>query len=500
MTAPTTPATPTDLAERFEHEARRLLEEFDVPGVSLGLLTPDGDHVVTLGVTSLENPLPVTADTIFQIGSTTKTLTSLTLSVLEAQGKLSRDDLIRTHLPDFRLKDESVAAELTILDTLTHQGGFQGDLFEDTGDGDDALAKVLDLLADAPQVVPLRGHWSYNNAGFYIAGRVIEVVTGMTWEAAVTELVLKPLGMTKTLFFPNEIMTHRFAAGHNKIGEEFVVQRPWQMVRSAGPAGSTCSSTVNDMARYAHYIMSGTVPSPQEDTGAGAEDASGDTTEAGTEAGAATLTTLDRTRLWAPVRSIGIALNGFPGDQGQIGQSWFIDQYDDATILSHGGTTVGHQSDFWLSPDRKVAFIALTNGSNGHAYNRRLSEWVKREVLGLTAPDTADHQPSEAELHELAGTYLVVGQPLKMEAEVRGGVLTLLIPDTAAGGTKDAALRFIAPDRAIISGGDMDGYAIDFLRDDTGQVEFLKVVVRLYPRQRDEAPATAQPLPALEEA
>ena len=308
MTATT--KSSTELAAAFEQEAKRLLEEFKIPGVTLGLLTPDGDHLVNLGVTSLENPLPITSDTIFQIGSNTKTLTSLTVSVLEAQGKLKRDDTVRTYLPDFKLKDESVAAQLTILDTLTHQGGFQGDLFEDTGDGDDALAKVLDKLAEAPQVVPLRGHWSYNNAGFYIAGRIIEVVTGMTWEAAVTELVLKPLGMDHTLFFPNMIMTHRFVAGHNKIGDEFVVQRPWQMVRSAGPAGSSCSSTVSDMARYAHYIMSGTVApasEPQEGEGTSAAAGEGGSTET------SPLATLDRTRLWTPVRPIGIALNGFPG-------------------------------------------------------------------------------------------------------------------------------------------------------------------------------------------
>lgn len=319
MTATT--KSSTELAAAFEQEAKRLLEEFKVPGVTLGLLTPDGDHLVNLGVTSLENPLPITSDTIFQIGSNTKTLTSLTVSVLEAQGKLKRDDTVRTYLPDFKLKDESVAAQLTILDTLTHQGGFQGDLFEDTGDGDDALAKVLDKLAEAPQVVPLRGHWSYNNAGFYIAGRIIEVVTGMTWEAAVTELVLKPLGMDHTFFFPNMIMTHRFVAGHNKIGDEMVVQRPWQMVRSAGPAGSTCSSTVSDMARYAHYIMSGTVApasEPQEGEATSAAAAEGGLSET------SPLATLDRTRLWTPVRPIGIALNGFPGERGQIGQSWFL--------------------------------------------------------------------------------------------------------------------------------------------------------------------------------
>ncbi|GGO40553.1 serine hydrolase domain-containing protein [Deinococcus humi] len=494
MTATT--KSSTELAAAFEQEAKRLLEEFKIPGVTLGLLTPDGDHLVNLGVTSLENPLPITSDTIFQIGSNTKTLTSLTVSVLEAQGKLKRDDTVRTYLPDFKLKDESVAAELTILDTLTHQGGFQGDLFEDTGDGDDALAKVLDKLAEAPQVVPLRGHWSYNNAGFYIAGRIIEVVTGMTWEAAVTELVLKPLGMDHTFFFPNMIMTHRFVAGHNKIGDEFVVQRPWQMVRSAGPAGSTCSSTVSDMARYAHYIMSGTVAptsEPQEGEATSASAGEGGSTET------SPLATLDRTRLWTPVRPIGIALNGFPGERGQIGQSWFLDQYDDALVISHGGTTVGQQSDFWVSPDRKVGFIAMTNASNGHAMNRKLSEWVKREVLGLTPPEAGSHQPSEDELKDLAGTYLVVGQPLKMDVEVRDGVLTLLIPDTAAGGTKDAALRFIGPDRAIINGGDMDGYAIDFLRDEQGEVEFLKVVVRLYPRERAGADTDTQPIPALEE-
>ena len=95
--------------------------------------------------------------------------------MLVAQGKLDLDVPVRTYLPDFKLKDESVAAALTVRDVLTHQGGFKGDIFEETGNGDDALAKVLDILAESPQVVALRGHWSYNNAGFYVAGRVIEV-------------------------------------------------------------------------------------------------------------------------------------------------------------------------------------------------------------------------------------------------------------------------------------------------------------------------------------
>ncbi len=489
MTATTTRSS-TELAAAFEQEARRLLDEYKIPGVTLGLLTPDGDHVVNLGVTSLENPLPITEDTIFQIGSTTKTITSLTCSVLVAQGKLDLDVPVRTYLPDFKLKDESVAAALTIRDVLTHQGGFQGDLFEDTGDGDDALAKVLDILAESPQVVPLRGHWSYNNAGFYVAGRVIEVLTGKTYEAAVTELVLKPLGMDHTLFFPNQVMTYRFAAGHNKLGDEMVVQRPWILPRSSAPAGGTLNSTLRDMTRYARYMMSGSMPEPADrQAGAQGED----------PAPSSPLETLDRSQLWKPLRPIGDALNGFPGERGQIGQSWFTDQYEGATIISHGGTTHGHQSDFWVSPDRGVGFVAMTNASNGHAYNRKLSIWIKRELLNLSAAEQPDHPVSPEALSDFEGRYLIVGGALSIGSRVEDGRLTLSIPNTTPGasGTIPAPLRFIGPDRAlVVDGGDLDGTGVEFLRGADGGVEFMRIGVRLYPLESREA-APSPPLTAL---
>lgn len=477
----------SEVAGAFEQEARRLLEEFKIPGVSLGVLTPNGDHFVNLGVTSLENPLPVTEDTIFQIGSTTKTITSLTCSVLVEQGKLDLDAPVRTYLPGFQLKDESVAAAVTTRDLLTHQGGFQGDLFEDTGEGDDALAKVLDVLAGSPQVVPLRGHWSYNNAGFYIAGRVIEAVTGQTYEAAVTERVFQPLGMDRTFFFANQVMTYRFATGHNKIDSEMVVQRPWMLMRSSAPAGGTCNSTMRDMTRYARYIMSGTLPTPLEPG-------------EGESAGASPLGTLDRSKLWEPVRPIGNAINAFPGEQGQIGQSWFIDQYPTATIISHGGTTHGHQSDFWVSPDCQVGFVAMANASNGHAYNRKLSEWIKREVLGLSASELQEHPLGEEELKAFEGDYLIIGMPLKISSQLEGGTLTLAIPDTTPGasGTKPAPLRFIAPDRAVVQGGgDLDGVGVEFLNGEDGQVEFMRFGARLYPVERADKGGVHLPTEAL---
>ncbi len=486
MTATATKSS-TELAAAFEKEAQRLLEEYKIPGVTLGLLTPDGDHFVNLGVTSLENPLPIDGDTIFQIGSTTKTITSLTCSVLVAQGKLDLDVPVRTYLPDFKLQDESVAAALTVRDVLTHQGGFKGDIFEETGNGDDSLAKVLDILAESPQVVPLRGHWSYNNAGFYVAGRIIELLTGKTYEAAVTELIFEPLGMDHTLYFPNQVMTYRFTTGHNKIDDQFVIQRPWILPRSSAPAGGTLNSSMRDMTRYAHYMMSGTMPEVL------------DQNSENTAAEISPLTTLDRSHLWKPQRPIGNAINAFPGELGQIGQSWFIDQYPEATIISHGGTTYGHQSDFWVSPDRKVGFVAMTNASNGHAYNRQLSKWIKRELLNLTATEVPDHPVIPEVLSEYEGEYLILGLKRKISSHVEDGRLTLSIPDTTPGatGSKPAPLRFIAPDRALVTaGGDLDDTGVEFLRGAGGKVDFMRFGARLYELEGAEA-APSLPLTEL---
>jgi CubicO group peptidase (beta-lactamase class C family) len=330
-------------------------------------------------------------------------------------------------------------------------------------------------------VVPMRSHWSYNNAGFYVLGRVIEVVSGQTYESAVTELVLRPLGMDHTFFTANEVMTHRFSTGYVKVGDDFVVQRPWMMMRSAAPAGSTCSSSAEDMTKYARYLLAGTLPGSGPEGEPAADVPPPEAAES--PDAPSPLEIFDRTSLWAPVRGIGDSLNGFPGDEGMIGQAWFLDQYPDALIISHGGTTMGHQSDFWVSPDRQVGFIAMTNASSGHLLNRKLSEWTKREVLGLSAP-TRDPLPmGGAELAGLSGTYFIPGQPLQITSQVEHGQLTFSVPDSASGEPTTAPLQVIAPDRALIIGGEMEGFGVEFLRDSKGGIDFIRFSGRLFPRE-----------------
>src|SRR5205085_5198289 len=107
-----------------------------------------------------------------------------------------------------------------------------------------------------PQLTPLGSIWHYNNAGFYLAGRVMEAVTGKPYETLVRELLLAPLGMTRSFFFADEAIVYRVAAGHVSVkwGKRHVVAQPWGLVRAVGPAGSLISDVI-DQLRWAEFAM-----------------------------------------------------------------------------------------------------------------------------------------------------------------------------------------------------------------------------------------------------
>ena len=191
-----------------------------VPGVALGIVCEGREFMKGFGVTNVRHPLPVDEKTLFQIGSTTKTFTATAVMRLVEDGKLALDEPIRTYLPDFTMRDPEVTTRLTMRHLLTHIGGWDGDFFPDTGNGDDALARYVKLMADLPQLTPLGTILSYNNAAFSLAGRVIEALTGKTYEAALKELVLEPLGLKHSFLFPADSMTHSFAVGHTTIADQ----------------------------------------------------------------------------------------------------------------------------------------------------------------------------------------------------------------------------------------------------------------------------------------
>ncbi|MBP6471712.1 MAG: beta-lactamase family protein [Chloroflexi bacterium] len=444
--------SPNTLFQQLAEVIQAEMEHWHVPGVAVGIWHEGQAYMAGFGVTNIENPLPVDENTLFQIGSTTKTITTTAVLRLVEQGKLDLDAPVRAYVPDLQLADEDTAVHVTTRHLLTHTGGWAGDFFKDTGLGDDALARYVAQLVDLPQVVPLGTMWSYNNAGFSLAGRVIEAVTGQDYETAVQALVLDPLGMTQSCFFAHDAITHRVVAGHtyDDANEAVKVLRPWALARSAHSAGGV-TSTVGDQLRYARFHL-------------------GDGT------------TEDGPRLLSPetMRSMQTPQVSANLDR-QMGLSWFLNDVAGTRLVSHGGATHGQLSAFMVAPARHFAFTCLTNANRGRKLNEAVTDWVLAHYLGLAAPETPHLAMPESSLAEYAGWYEAYMSDL--ELVVSNGRLLLQIVPKAGFPDKDSPLEpapppsrlaFYQPDRVIALDPPLTGDKLEFLRDENGRILWLR--------------------------
>jgi CubicO group peptidase (beta-lactamase class C family) len=443
---------------------RTSMERHHVPGVTVCLYDGEEEYVACFGVTSVENPLEVTSETLFQIGSTTKTLTGTVVMVLVERGMLDLDEPVRTYLPSLRLSDEEVARRVTTRHLLTHVGGWVGDVFEDTGEGDDALDKIVERLADASQLTPLGEVYSYNNSAFYLAGRVVEVLGGKTFEAAARELVLDPLGMDESFFFPAEVITRRFAVGHLVKGGKPSVSRPWAVPRNAAPAGGLVSS-VKDQLRYARFHL-------------GDGKAHDGTRILGEES----------------LREMQRAQVAGEEDNDQ-GLPWFISEVEGLRFVAHGGGTNGQISAFWMVPERDFAFTLLTNVDHGEFVCEEASEWVMSELLDVKEANPELIEMPETELEEYAGRYVVFGTGDSVELRIEGSALRFeeaygdhsAISETNPEAPPPARAAFYARDRMVLIDGPYKGERAEFLRGPEGGIHWLRMG-RIYTPQGRPTP------------
>jgi len=350
---------------RWQQRLAELAEKHRVPGAALGILRhrPDGEGEVVeaaYGLLNKETGVDVTTDTVFQIGSMTKVWTATIVMQLVDEGKLDLDAPIVDVLPEFRLADAEVAKTVTMRHLLAHTSGIDGDIFRETGRGDDCLEKYVESLADAAQNHPLGATWSYCNSGFSVVGRVIEKLTGGTWDAAIRERLVGPLGMERTGTLPEEALLHRAAVGHIEIEGE-IVRAPaaFGLFRSAGPAGLV-NSTVGDVLKFARMHLAGGL----------APDGTRILSEASTEA---------MTEKQADVPDKYIL-----GDSWGLG--WIRFGWDGRRLLGHDGNTIGQAAFLRVLPDAGLAVTLLTNGGNTRDLYEDLYREIFAELAGVDMP------------------------------------------------------------------------------------------------------------------
>lgn len=456
-------------ALELEGWVRQRAQELDVPGLAVGVLHEGQETYVVHGVTSVENPLPVDEHTLFQFGSTGKTFTATALMRLVEQGRVDLDAPVRTYVPELRLKDQDTARRVTVLHLLNHTAGWEGDLFEPTGEGDDALARYVERMAKLEQVTPLGEAASYNNASLSLAGRVLEKVTGQSFEQAMKELVFEPLGLERCFYFPTDIMTRRFATGHTRHPDgTIVVARPWALPRGVNPAGGI-SSDIHDQLVWARFHLG-----------------DGRARNGQRVLSEELLRRMQQPTVATPAGALGDA----------IGISWMLRDVDGVRVVGHGGDTNGQHSLFKTVPERGFAVACLTNcGPNGNRFNDDLWRWALEAYLGVIDREPEPVALSPEQLAPYAGTYETIAATCEVRVDGGGLVLeTRIKPEVLAQISEQGeeeppeqppypvGLLASDGDQYIITGGLAKGMRGYFARDDAGRVVAVHVGGRLATR------------------
>jgi CubicO group peptidase (beta-lactamase class C family) len=427
--------------------AEAKMKEYGVPGVAIGVVAAGTTTTRGLGITNVEDPLPVNSHTVFPIASISKTFAATAMMRLVEQGKVDLRAPVQRYIPDFRVADSTVSRDVTVWHLLTHLGGWEGQV-SGPDRGSETLKNFLTTITDLTQIAPPGAAWSYNNAGFSIAGRVIENATGNSINRSIRDLVFTPLGLEHAGTTSNEFIVQRFAAGHITRNGTPTLQRPFGASASVTAGG--VGLCITDMMSYARFHMGDGVAN-------GARVLSRESLQRMQTAQAAKQATDD---------SIGLA--------------WHMRRVSGIRTFSHGGTLGGHILLLEIVPERNFAIAILTNSSTGW----RLIQDVEREALRSYLG--ASYSVNQAIAHRGLVETLPSVQPLPRQPDFTPYLGTYTRPSSSYVVHADsgklfvdkALVTFFGPDRVVVLDGSDAGQAIEFIRDATGRVSWIRVTGR----------------------
>jgi CubicO group peptidase (beta-lactamase class C family) len=430
------------------------MQELGIPGIALGVLRDGDAEFAGFGVNNVDNPQPVDQRTLFRVASISKTFTATAAARLVEQGKLDFDAPLRRYVPELRLADPDATERVTLRHALNHYGGWKGDVFDDFGRGDDALARYVAHMAEVPQWTKLGTVWSYNNAGFCLAGRAIELAYGKPFEQAVRELLLEPLGTERSFYFAEEMIAHRVSVGHTTLDGVPHVTTPWVLPR-AGNAMGGLVSCVEDLMRWARFQM-------------------------GDGAGLLKRETLDH--IQGPLAPAGSMADW-------IGVGWQSLDVGGTRVVQHGGAWLNQFSTFRMVPERGFAVVVLTNANRGAEAHGAIGNAALKEYLGIASKRGPLPTMDAAALRPYFGRYDGALSDVELTLKDGGLVLEVVRRENYLNAQPESPMpppvraAFFAPDRLFAQDAPFKGTQGDFLRDEQGNLIWFRWGGRIHRRR-----------------
>ena len=336
-----------------------------VPGASIAIHRRGRLYEAAAGLLNLETRVPVSTDAVFQIGSITKLYTSTLVMQLVDDGLLDLDAPVRDYLPGFQVADRETARTVTPRQLLSHTSGIDGDFFVDAGRGDDNITRLQVMGTMLPSLFPPGERLSYCNFGFAMLGRIVEVLTGMTWDQAMRRRLFRPLGMTHALTLPEETLRYRAAMGHlphpKKRGEQILTPMPWLSLGQKAAGASPMMSAADCLKLAMGHMHGGVTRDGDRFLSRGA------------------VRQMQRPQVRLP--------RHFPRGLHAWGLGWMLWRWEGRKVIGHDGGTAGQYAFLRVVPDDDLAIVLLTNGGDAGGLFEELYSPLLKALARIRMPD-----------------------------------------------------------------------------------------------------------------
>ncbi len=395
-TQTTAPDMPARLAaiEKAIDEKRK---ELHIPGVSFVIVKDDKViYMKGLGLKDVERKLPVTPDTLFAIGSSSKAFTALSAMMSADDGKLSLDDSPKKFLPYFKLRDAETDAKITIRDLLSHRSGIdRTDLSMVSGKlNREELIRVAGM---AKPTAKLGEKFLYQNIMFAAAGEIVAKAQNTTWDNFIEKRIFKPLGMKDSnTTVAATLKTSDYALGYNYNSEtKETTHVPMREIGAGAPAGAI-NSNARDMAGWLRLMLG-----------------------EGVFEGKRLVSEKSFKELVAVQNKVAGNVN--------YGLGWFLREWHGHKVVEHGGNIDGFNALVAMMPDQKLGFVMLTNIS-GSPLGPYAMETVWSNLVGRPEANLAKSNEPMGDPSSEVGKYLLAEASINFDVEIKDGKLMLTVP------------------------------------------------------------------------
>ena len=364
--------------------AEAQVQNHQLPALSLAVWQGGHLYCAAAGILNINTGVTATTDSIFQIGSITKVLTTCLVMQLVDEGRVELDAPVRQYLHDFQVADQTATNTITVRQLLNHTSGMAGDFFsQDECHSGHLIARFVDRCNLLPQVNPPGAMYSYSNTAFVIAGRLVEVVRGISWYQAMQDYIYTPLGMNHAIADPKELIRFRAAMGHLQGDNGWELPEHAWLTLGMAPCGSAAMMSASDLIQFARAHMK----------------------EGQTQQGKSWLTSTSVNAMQTPEVALPEMSQTIDAN---FGLGWGLKTYKEQGIstYSHNGATNGFYASLQVCLQQDTVFAILLNGIAPEGFTATQAA-MQKALMGIEVKVAKlDKSISLSERHKaIAGHY-----------------------------------------------------------------------------------------------